>query len=125
MTTREKELENLRKKNVQLSSSIVSHQQNLEQTTQELSHSRQQVRRLEINASNINSEKEILKGTEKRLLQENATLSKEKAQQQSLIENLQSLLQTKERNDSESQNRWSSEISALEQERFNSCLTYC
>ncbi len=67
-------------------------------------------------ATNNRVEKELSKSNEKRLLAENAELAKERSRQQSLMDNLQSLLQAKERNDNELKQRINNEIEGLQKE---------
>lgn len=111
-----RELDSLRKKNVEFSTSLVSHQQRIEQLSHELSSSREEVKRLEVLVANLRAEKELLVGSEARLNVENQQVKKERIQQQSLLDNFQSLLQAKEKSQSDLKQRLVDELESSQRE---------
>jgi chromosome segregation ATPase len=112
-------METLRNKNVQFSTSIVEHQRRMEELNQELWSLRSQVSKLETANHNLNTEKQILKEAEKRLIDQVTQLTQSRAQQQTLLDNLQSLVQAKEKNDTELRQRLSTEIENLQREWYD------
>jgi hypothetical protein len=111
-----KEIESLRKKNLEFSSSLVTHQQRIEQLSHEYAAAREEAKKLDLLCSNFRTEKEILKASETRLTSENNQLKKEKAQQQALFDNLQTLLQTKEKGESDHKHRLIAELESAQRD---------
>eukprot|EP01119_Soliformovum_irregulare_P007636 TRINITY_DN2008_c0_g1_i1.p1 TRINITY_DN2008_c0_g1~~TRINITY_DN2008_c0_g1_i1.p1 ORF type:complete len:1535 (+),score=720.34 TRINITY_DN2008_c0_g1_i1:41-4645(+) len=112
-----RDVEKFRQKNMELSTSIIQHQQNMEKLSKELSISRQENKRFEIELKTVTSERDVLKGANNSLSLQNASILAEKTQQHNMLDSLQSLLQSKERNDAELRSRLNSNLENLEQER--------
>ncbi len=113
-----KELDTLRKKNLEFSTSLVSHQQRIEQLSHELSNAREDAKRLEVLVANLRAEKEIISASESRLISENQQLRKERMQQQSLLDNFQSLLHAKEKGQNDLKQRLVEELESIQREWY-------
>ena len=118
--TQRKELDSLRKKNLEFSTNIVSHQRRLEELSTELSTAREELRKREALISNLTAEKEIIKANEARLSNENIHLQREKAQQQALFENLQTMVKTVEQNEATMKQRLLHDLESAQKERYKS-----
>lgn len=113
-----KELDVLRKKNMEFSTSVVLHQQKLEQINQDLGQAREEVRKLEGLNIALKSEKEVIKNSETRMHMELEQVKKERNQEKIMIENLQHLLQAKESSDSQLRQHLLNQLETLQKERY-------
>lgn len=77
-----------------------------------------EIKKLEAIKGNLTAEKEILKESEKRLIEQINQLNNSKIYQQSLLDNLQSIIQIKEKNDNELKFRLNNEIELLQKEWY-------
>lgn len=105
-----REMDALIRTNSQYASQLVLHEKQMNELSHNLAAAREQVKRLEVSCAALQTEKELLKAAEKRLLDENSSLAKERSQQQTLLSNLQHMLQTKEKSELEQRSRLSTEL---------------
>ncbi|XP_064484917.1 nucleoprotein TPR-like isoform X2 [Ornithodoros turicata] len=109
-----KEAATFREHNVQLSNSVVQHQQTLTTIRQELQTAQERLSQAEASLEGARAERDLLRSRENRLLQEQEAMRREKASSERILANLQMVQTNLERLDSETRSTAQSKLQKLE-----------
>jgi chromosome segregation ATPase len=107
----EKDTNATKKRNMELSSSIVEHQRKLDQLREELVTTRSELKQANSLLSNLRVEKEVLRNGEIRTRTEINDLLQQKTQLQSLLDNLNRMYSTQQETDAETKRTLSHQLS--------------
>ncbi|XP_054717730.1 nucleoprotein TPR-like [Uloborus diversus] len=118
LDTYKKEYMSFKEKNVQLSSSIVQHQQTINTVTQDLMVAQEKLAKSEVTIENLKAERDLLKNVESRLLQEKESIAREQQHQTKLMANLQAVQNNLERIESESKRNLQYQVEKYEKENL-------
>lgn len=110
------EIKEIRKKNSEYSALIVQHQRQLERTMQDYLSVKEDLDRQKIRSAHLESEKELWKSSEARIIKENGSLAKEISRRDELLLNLQSMQQELQQADIDAKIRLSAQVEKLEEE---------
>ncbi|XP_013390064.1 nucleoprotein TPR [Lingula anatina] len=111
-----KEIAALRDKNQKYTASIVKHEQTLSTLREDLMAAQEGLTRSEVRCQNLESEKELLKTAEIRLMQEKEAMNREQRLQNVLLTNLQTIQNNLERQEFEMKTKLTNQNEALERE---------
>ncbi|XP_021362247.1 nucleoprotein TPR-like isoform X2 [Mizuhopecten yessoensis] len=114
-----KEIAALRDKVQKYSTSVAKHEQTINILRQDLMSSKENFARSDTQAQNLRIEKELSKQSEQRLLQDVEAMRRERHSQAMLMANLEAIKNNIERSESETRNRYTNKIDALEMENNN------
>ncbi|XP_060076894.1 nucleoprotein TPR-like [Ylistrum balloti] len=114
-----KEIAALRDKVQKYSASVAKHEQTINILRQDLMLSKENFARTDTQAQNLRVEKELLKQSELRLLQDVESMRRERHSQAMLMANLEAIKNNIEHSESETRNRYTNKIDALEMENSN------
>ncbi|XP_078317960.1 uncharacterized protein LOC111118796 isoform X2 [Crassostrea virginica] len=111
-----RELASLREKEKKLFTSVAKHEQTINTLRQDFLSTQERLSRAEAQCHHLNTEKELLKSSEQRLLLDIDNLRREKTSQSMLMANLQSIQNTLEHSEREVKSRYMNQIEKLELE---------
>ncbi|XP_048761418.2 nucleoprotein TPR-like isoform X2 [Ostrea edulis] len=111
-----RELASLREKEKKLFSSVAKHEQTINTLRQDLLSTQEKFSRAEAQCHHLNTEKELLKSSEQRLLLDIDNIRREKTSQSMLMANLQSIQNTLDHSEKEMKSRYTNQIEKLEME---------
>ncbi|ORX83254.1 hypothetical protein K493DRAFT_361138 [Basidiobolus meristosporus CBS 931.73] len=110
------ELEEARKRISNLQGALSRQDVAAQQSAQDLVEAKEALERIRIECSNLRAEKEVSKSLEVRLVQENETLSKERAHLNGLMNNLQNMQNELEKVQAAAKRRYENQVHSLEEE---------
>ncbi|XP_052073511.1 nucleoprotein TPR-like isoform X6 [Mytilus californianus] len=111
-----KEIASLREKVQKYSTSVAKHEQTVNTLRQDAMSSQENLARAQAQAQNYKMEKELLKSSEGRLLQEIESHRRERQSQSMLMANLEAIKNNLERSEFDTKTRYSNKIESLEME---------
>ncbi|XP_071164594.1 nucleoprotein TPR-like isoform X2 [Mytilus edulis] len=111
-----KEIASLREKVQKYSTSVAKHEQTVNTLRQDAMSSQENLARAQAQAQNFKMEKELLKSSEGRLLQEIESHRRERQSQSMLMANLEAIKNNLERSEFDTKTRYSNKIESLEME---------